>query len=190
MRLQTVRHRSSSHMPMSSRRLSDRSMPRNRFTSVSECPLGAAKFALSNEFCARTAGEGHPPNLFAPIRKPSYALPMRLRSDIYVSALVRRVFGMGGFAAVEHKGAEEAGAIFIRQRFRDGLENLYAPAPQNFFSGEDDGSRKFETRLERAEPDAMRDALDRELRFDPDLWLVELEIDELGDLFPVVKPDP
>jgi hypothetical protein len=44
-------------------------------------------------------------------------------------------------------------------------------------------------RLERAEPDLMREALDRELRFDPDLWLVELEIDDIGDLFPVVKPD-
>ena len=115
---------------------------------------------------------------------------MRIRSDIYVSALVRRVFGMGGFAAVEHKGAEAAGAVFIRQRFRDGLESLYVPAPQNFFSSEDDGQRKFETRLERVEPDLMRETLDRELRFDTDLWLVELEIDELGDLFPLVKPDP
>ncbi len=49
---------------------------------------------------------------------------MRLRSDIYVSALLRRVFAKGDFAAVERKGAEEAGAIFIRQHFRDGLETL------------------------------------------------------------------
>ncbi|AYD00170.1 DUF1491 family protein [Neorhizobium sp. NCHU2750] len=111
---------------------------------------------------------------------------MRLRSEIYVSALVRRVFSQGGFAAVEHKGAEQAGAIFIRQRFRDGLESLFAPAPQNFFDAEDDGQRKFETRLVRAEADDVRKALESELRFDPDLWLVELEIDEIGDLFPVV----
>jgi hypothetical protein len=114
---------------------------------------------------------------------------MRLRSDIYVSALVRRVFSLGGFAAVEHKGAEEAGAIFIRQRSREGLETLYAPAPQNFFDEEDDGQRKFEIRLVRAEPDAVRQALERELRFDPDLWLVELEIDEIGDLLPLVKSE-
>jgi hypothetical protein len=112
---------------------------------------------------------------------------MRLRSDIYVSALVRRVFSLGGFAAVEHKGAEEAGAIFIRQRSREGLETLYAPAPQNFFDEEDDGQRKFEVRLVRAEPDVVRQSLERELRFDPDLWLVELEIDEIGDLLPLVK---
>jgi len=112
---------------------------------------------------------------------------MRLKSDIFVSALIRRVFGAGGFAAVEKKGAEEAGAVFIRQRFRDGLETLYAPAPQNFF-GEDDGQRKFEVRAEKAEPDAVRDLLARELRFDPDLWLVELETDDVTDLLDVVRP--
>ncbi|CDN47029.1 DUF1491 family protein [Neorhizobium galegae] len=112
---------------------------------------------------------------------------MRLKSEIVVSAMIRRVFGLGGFAAVEKKGAEAAGAIFIRQRFRDGRETLYAPAPQNFF-GEDDGGRKFEMRAERAEPEAIREMLSRELRFDPDLWLLELEIDDVADLFEVVKP--
>lgn len=110
---------------------------------------------------------------------------MRLRSDIFVSALLRRVFSAGGFAAVEKKGSEEAGAIFIRQRFRDGLETLFAPAPQNFF-GEDDGGRRFEKRLEKAEPQALEEMLQRELRFDPDLWLVELETDAVEGLFDVV----
>jgi len=112
---------------------------------------------------------------------------MRLKSDIFVSALIRRVFGQGGFAAVEKKGAEEAGAIFIRQRFRDGLETLYAPAPQNFF-GEDDGQRKFEVRAEKVEAGALGDLLARELRFDPDLWLVELETDDAAGLLDLVKP--
>lgn len=114
---------------------------------------------------------------------------MRLRSDIYVSALVRRVFSLGGFAAVEHKGAEEAGAIFIRTRSRDGRESLYAPAPQNFFDEDDDGQRKFEMRLVDVDADAVREALDRELRFDGDLWVVELEIDETEGLFPLVAED-
>lgn len=113
---------------------------------------------------------------------------MRLKSHIFVSALTRRVFSMGDFAAVEHKGAEEAGAVFVRQRFRDGLETLYAPAPQNFF-GEDELGRKFERRLDRADPDAVRAAMEREIRFDPDLWLVEIERDEIGDLLTVVDPE-
>ena len=114
---------------------------------------------------------------------------MRIRSDIFASALIRRVFSAGGFAAVEKKGAEEAGAIFIRQRGRDGLETLFAPAPQNFFDETDDGARKFELRLEKAQSHEVEETLARELRFDPDLWLVELETDEIGDLFDVVEPD-
>lgn len=75
---------------------------------------------------------------------------MRLRADIFVSALLRRVFASGDFAAVEKKGAEEAGAIFIRQHFRDGLETLYAPAPQTAFDEGQAGDRLFEIRLSRS----------------------------------------
>lgn len=110
---------------------------------------------------------------------------MRLRSDIFVSAIIRRLFARGDFAAVERKGEEQAGAIFIRQRFRDGSETLYAPAPQSFFDGEGDGSRLFEIRVDRREPATIRDVLDRELKFDPDLWVIELETDDVADIVPL-----
>ena len=80
---------------------------------------------------------------------------MRLRADIFVSALLRRVFASGDFAAVEKRGAEEAGAIFIRQHFRSGLETLYAPAPQTAFDEGQAGDRLFEIRLSRSEPEAV-----------------------------------
>jgi hypothetical protein len=111
---------------------------------------------------------------------------MRLRTDIFVSALLRRVFAKGDFAAIEKKGAEEAGAVFIRQHFRDGLETLYGPAPQSVFDAEDSGDRRFEIRLVRQEGDRVRDMLDRERKFDPDLWIVELEADDVGGIVPVV----
>jgi hypothetical protein len=110
---------------------------------------------------------------------------MRVTSDFFVSALIRRVFSAGGFAAIERKGAAEAGAIFIRQRFRDGLETLYGPAPQTVFDDSRPDDRRFEIRLDHAEPDAARDILARESKFDPDLWVVELETNEIGDLFAV-----
>ena len=115
---------------------------------------------------------------------------MRLRTDIFVSALMRRVFSRGDFAAVEAKGAEEAGAVFVRQVFRDGLESLYAPAPQSVFDDEDSGRRLFEARLERVDAAAVAEAIGRERRFDSDLWVVSIETDELGDLidFPGAEP--
>jgi hypothetical protein len=109
---------------------------------------------------------------------------MRLKSELFVSALLRRVFNQGGYAAVLRKGAEEAGAIFIRQRSRLGTETLYAPAPQSFF---DDRmpSRLFEVRLEEVDGEAVDQAIAREIRFDPDCWVVEIEVDARGDLFDV-----
>ncbi|HWU62317.1 MAG TPA: DUF1491 family protein [Ensifer sp.] len=107
---------------------------------------------------------------------------MRLKTEIVVSALVRRIFSDGGFAAVERKGEEQAGAIFLTQRFRDGTVSLFAPAPQNFFAEGEERGRKFEQRLDRVEEDAVREALGREIRFDPDLWVVEVETERaLGD---------
>jgi hypothetical protein len=109
---------------------------------------------------------------------------MRVITDLFVSALVRRVFSSGGFAAVERRGAAEAGAVFIRQRFRDGLETLYGPAPQSFF-GEGDEDRRFEIRAERCEAAECDGIIARETRFDPDLWLLELEADDVASLITV-----
>lgn len=109
---------------------------------------------------------------------------MRLKSEMLIAALTRRVFAQGGFAAIEQRGADAAGAIFIRQRHRDGTETLYAPAPQMML--EEAGERRFEKRLDKVERDVIDEALARERRFDSDLWLVELEVDEIGNLIPVV----
>lgn len=105
---------------------------------------------------------------------------MRIRSDIFVSALTRRVFSDGGYAAVVHKGSEASGAIFVRQRFRDGLETLYGPAPQTMIGQGDRDNRLFEPRLTRSEPDAVEALIAREQKFDGDLWLVEIEVEDLG----------
>lgn len=107
---------------------------------------------------------------------------MRVKTDIFASALMRRVFARGDFAAVERKGAEEGGTLFLRQAFRDGTETLYAPAPQSFFEAEDAGERLFERRLERAAREAVGAALEREIRFDPDLWVLVLESEDVSDL--------
>ncbi|MBW9064165.1 DUF1491 family protein [Rhizobium herbae] len=109
---------------------------------------------------------------------------MRLKSELFVSALLRRVFNLGGYAAVLRKGAEEAGAIFIRQRSRLGTETLYAPAPQSFFDGPVPG-RLFEIRLQEADGETVEQAIAREIRFDPDCWVVEIEVESRGDLFDV-----
>lgn len=103
---------------------------------------------------------------------------MRLKSSIWVAAYVRRCNGEGAFAAVRRRGAEEAGAIFVVVSRPQRTATLYAPAPQ---SALDDGQvrdRMFIASLGAPDPvaeNAIDTALAREIRFDPDLWIVEVE---------------
>lgn len=100
---------------------------------------------------------------------------MRLKAGIFVAALTRRVFADGGMAAVERHGADDAGAIFIRIRHRDGTESLAAPAPQTAFGDDHPDGRLFELRKSRVPEAEISEALARETRFDSDIWVVEIE---------------
>ncbi|OYY08655.1 MAG: hypothetical protein B7Y70_11670, partial [Rhizobiales bacterium 35-68-8] len=53
---------------------------------------------------------------------------MRLKSAIFVSAIVRTAQVAGAFAAVRRRGAEEAGAVFVKVATLDGKAALYGPA--------------------------------------------------------------
>jgi hypothetical protein len=100
---------------------------------------------------------------------------MRVTTDLWVSALIRRVFSGGGFAAVVRRGATEAGAVFLLARDRLGEVALYGPAPQTSY----DSARPEERLFDRLEPvadaGALEKKLERESRFDPDIWIVEIE---------------
>ena len=100
---------------------------------------------------------------------------MRLKSSIFVSAILRREQVDGAFGAVLRKGAEDAGAIFVVHRTDGDLANVYAPAPQVFAAESGSGERLFEERLRQAGPQEVGDFLDRQVKFDPDCWIVEIE---------------
>jgi hypothetical protein len=102
---------------------------------------------------------------------------MRLKSAIWVSAYVRRCQVEGIFAAVRRHGADEAGAIFIKVNRLDGTADLYGPAPQAAFDEARPADRAFSPSLKvQPAPEADVEAyLTREMRFDPDVWIVETE---------------
>src|SRR5258708_23125558 len=58
---------------------------------------------------------------------------MRLKSGIWVAAYLRRCQIEGAAAVLRRRGAEEAGAIFIKVSRLDGTADLYGPAPQSAF---------------------------------------------------------
>jgi hypothetical protein len=103
----------------------------------------------------------------------------RLRSDIWVSAYLRRCGVEGAFAVLRRRGAAEAGAIFIKVDRLDGSVALFGPAPQS------DGWDRAFTRCHKEEwihPAQVEARLTREISFDPDLWIIEVE-DRPGRVF-------
>ncbi len=101
---------------------------------------------------------------------------MRLKSAIWVAAYLRRCNGEGAFAAVRHRGAEEAGAIFIKLNRLDGTAELFGPAPQSAF--DDTPTDRAFSRCLKEQPAAearVEERILRELRFDPDAWVLEVE---------------
>ena len=100
---------------------------------------------------------------------------MRLKSAIWVAAYVRRCHGEGAFAAVRRRGAEEAGAIFIKVSRLDGNADLYGPAPQSAFDEARPSERFFNLALGEKPESDIEAYLTRQIRFDPDLWIVEVE---------------
>jgi hypothetical protein len=103
---------------------------------------------------------------------------MRLKSGIWVAAYVRRCHIEGAFAAVRRRGADEAGAIYIKINRLDGTGMLYGPAPQAVFDEAQPSGRIFTVIAGREAPvpEATIEArIVREIGFDPDIWVIEVE---------------
>lgn len=96
---------------------------------------------------------------------------MRLKSAIWVSAYIRRCMVEGAYAVVRRRGAEEAGAIFVKIDRLDGTADLFGPAPQSEFDEARPGDRAFIGCL-KAQPrlnDESEKYLSRQIDFDSTL---------------------
>jgi hypothetical protein len=102
----------------------------------------------------------------------------RLASGFWVAAKLRQLQNAGGYASILVKGDEQAGAITLVLRNRDGTVKLATPAIDTI-----DGSseRRFVWRDGFIDDAALNAVIERELRFDRDQWFVEIECSE--DIF-------
>jgi hypothetical protein len=95
----------------------------------------------------------------------------RLASSVLVSALLRRAQDEGGFGAVVAKGDPMAGAIAVilaeKGRKACFLERLLQP----------DGCYSWQSAIQEVEnEEEFNSFLARRRKFDPDLWILELDI--------------
>ncbi len=100
---------------------------------------------------------------------------MRVTSSLWVGAYVRRCSAEGIAAVVARRGAAEAGAIFIIVDRLTGAADLYGPAPQSAFDEGRPSERLFQLLMNDQPLATVNERLDREARFDPDLWIVAVE---------------
>ena len=101
---------------------------------------------------------------------------VRLKSAIYVQSLIRRCEVAGASAYLVRRGAEEAGAVFIKLNKLDGTLTVLSPARR--------GEELVWMRPLGETADAQRcaDYFAKQIRFDPDIWIVEIE-DRAGRTF-------
>ncbi|WP_350333366.1 DUF1491 family protein [Coralliovum pocilloporae] len=100
---------------------------------------------------------------------------MRVTSEFWVSAYIRRHMAEGRFAAVGRRGASEAGAIAVKIAHLDGTASLYMPAPQMVFDDAKPQDRQFICTLARQAEADIDTRLSKEVTFDSDLWIIEVE---------------
>lgn len=100
---------------------------------------------------------------------------MRLKSEIWVKAYLRRCHGEGADAVLVRRGDGDAGAIYIKVSRLDGTAALYGPAPSGLEEAREE--RSWQACLTReATPESEADAyLARQVEFDPDIWIVTVE---------------
>jgi hypothetical protein len=100
---------------------------------------------------------------------------MRLKSELWVKAYIRRCQVEGAAAMLVRRGDADAGAIYIKVSPGDGTALLFGPAPAGLDGAYEE--RRWEPLLP-GKPTTEADAdsyLARQVTFDSDIWIVEVE---------------
>src|ERR1044072_2276209 len=96
---------------------------------------------------------------------------MRLKSSIWVAAYLRRCQTEGVFGAVRRRGAEDAGAVFVKLALLDGNAMLYAPAPQTAYDDSRPIERVFAPTAAQPVPEqAAEERVAQEIPVGPGVW--------------------
>lgn len=95
-------------------------------------------------------------------------MTQRLRSDILVQSILRTVQSRSGFATVRHRGHEEGGVVY--------LTIALGPLVDAYVETQDrDGTLAWRAKKLQADEQAIIEMIQKERRFDPDLWVVDVE---------------
>ncbi|MEM7620291.1 MAG: DUF1491 family protein [Pseudomonadota bacterium] len=99
----------------------------------------------------------------------------RLKSEIWIKAYIRSCHGRNLFAVVVRKGDADAGAIYIKIDLLNDLCLLFTPAPTGY---DVDEVGRFWVPFSEGKQISHQEADDylaRQINFDSDIWVLEVE---------------
>jgi hypothetical protein len=109
---------------------------------------------------------------------------MRMSTDIWVGALIRRAELEGAYATVIRKGDPKGGAVLVKALARRAEQaRLYAEAIRG------DGERIWMSPVTATDEAALDAYIDRAIKFDPDVWVIEID-DRAGRHFLTEPVEP
>ena len=96
----------------------------------------------------------------------------RVAASVLASALIRKAEGEGGFGAVLARGDATAGSILVILLEKGVNPRLFERLlqPDGHYAWLESGSQRIENSSE------VPEFIARRRRFDPDLWLIELDV--------------
>ena len=108
-----------------------------------------------------------------------------LRTDLWAAAFIRRHNALGHLCVVVRRGDPVAGQLFLEVDHLNGTVSIYTPAPAALAG--DSGDRLFQRRFERTDPARVTERIEREGEFDPDLWVISLEMRDGDSGIPLAR---
>nr|WP_282567825.1 MULTISPECIES: DUF1491 family protein [unclassified Devosia] len=93
---------------------------------------------------------------------------------MWCMAFVRRHNDLGNMCVLARRGDPIAGQVFIEIDHLDGTRSLFTPAPM--LSAGDGAGLVFQRRFSHVDLLKVRDRINQETEFDPDLWVISLDM--------------
>jgi len=109
----------------------------------------------------------------------------RLPSHLLIAALIRSVQDRGGFAMMLHKGDADAGSILIQTAEKGVFTGLY----ERVANGRGGYALEAAATSHWGDSAALAQYLEKRIRNDPDLWLIELDIPNSQRLIAEILPE-
>lgn len=98
-----------------------------------------------------------------------------IRSDLWVMGFVRRHNDLGHLCVISRRGDPIAGQVWVEVDHLDGTVSLFVPAP-SAARGDEGAGQVFECRFSRKDRASVAERIGREANFDPDFWVISLEM--------------